>query len=85
MHNPKLPNIQTVLLPTVPAVAHQVVRMGHNHSECLYIVLKLCLPCLLTFVSPHWSVILASTVGNKTIQMFGSFGLCIKYIFWLNC
>ena len=27
MHNPKLPNIQTVLLPTVPAVAHQVVPM----------------------------------------------------------
>ena len=21
------------------------------------------------------------TVGNKTIQMFGSFGLCIEYIF----
>ena len=21
------------------------------------------------------------TVGNKTVQMFGSFGLCIKYIF----
>ena len=28
--------------------------------------------------SPH-------TVGNKTIWMFGSFGLCIEYIFWLNC
>ena len=24
------------------------------------------------------------TVGNKTIWMFGSFGLCIEYIFWLN-
>ena len=24
------------------------------------------------------------TVGNKAIQMFGSFGLCIEYIFWLN-
>ena len=22
-----------------------------------------------------------STVGNKTVQMFGSFGLCIEYIF----
>ena len=25
-----------------------------------------------------------NTVGNKTIQMFGSFGLWIEYIFWLN-
>ena len=24
------------------------------------------------------------TVGNKTIWMFGSFGLCIEYIFGLN-
>ena len=24
------------------------------------------------------------TVGNKTVQMFGSFGLCIEYIFLLN-
>ena len=24
------------------------------------------------------------TVGNKTVRMFGSFGLCIEYIFWLN-
>ena len=24
------------------------------------------------------------TVGNKTVWMFGSFGLCIEYIFWLN-
>ena len=22
-----------------------------------------------------------NTVGNKTVQMFGSFGLCIEYIF----
>ena len=26
----------------------------------------------------------AHAVGNKTVQMFGSFGLCIKYIFLLN-
>ena len=24
------------------------------------------------------------TVGNKTIWMFGGFGLCIEYVFWLN-
>ena len=24
------------------------------------------------------------TVGNKSVWIFGSFGLCIEYIFWLN-
>ena len=28
--------------------------------------------------------LLGVTVGNETIQIFGSFGLCIEYIFWLN-
>ena len=27
------------------------------------------------------TVQVSGTVGNKTIQMFGSFGLCIEYIF----
>ena len=32
---------------------------------------------------PLW-IALGDTVGNKTIWMFGSFGLCIEYIFRLN-
>ena len=49
-------------------------------------------------VGNHWSTHIASTsstnnnvsnskrstVGNKTIWMFGSFGLCIEYILWFN-
>ena len=29
-------------------------------------------------------IFMKNTVGNKSIRMFGSFGLCIEYIFWLN-
>ena len=41
-----------------------------SHSPCLTCTSR---------SSTKWT-----TVGNKTVWMFGSFGLWIKYIFWLN-
>ena len=34
-----------------------------------------------SFAVTHIVVGTRCTVGNKTVQMFGSFGLCIEYIF----
>ena len=83
----------------VPLFAKRVSRFKSSY-DCHKITLKStsmdCSKIIVTVISKKdmgiaWQFPCCSyhmdplyTVGNKTIWMFRSFGLCIEFIFWLN-
>ena len=56
----------------------------HKHCQSVFIIVVVIVHWHCSSFYSYSYMKSSYTVGNKTIHMFGSFGLCIQYMFWFD-